>query len=211
MSAPADVSGRFHSHRAGSVSVPLDRQVWGRQSDSDSVSIVNLTSKSCADVADAGRARTWFFAGSPPRAYVSCSRANTSGRSTPGQSGSASRGRSGRGRNPGAMAVSPDGSRCMWRFFRIGNGQRFSWWRRGEWIGFPRNVVSDPYRPVQRYKPATERARTHSSATQCEQSAAAPRRLIVKKDAERLDITHELDGVGQRAAGAKSGRAVAGT
>jgi len=149
VATPPTIASRFSMSAAGAMYRPLpfppgwirfpvrfrfDRRVC-RQSDSDSVSIVNLTSSRARALPNAGRAGGRGFCGLAATRYVSCSRATRSGRSTR-HLGLPPVDVPGRGRKPRQWPSAPTDPRCMWRF-GIGNGSTILGGAAREWLGFP--------------------------------------------------------------------------
>jgi YVTN family beta-propeller protein len=142
---------------AGSVAVGLDpvsvrarndAEAWVVNHISDSVSIVDLAAMNVVRTINTDdEPADVVFAGSPVRAFVSCSQANTILVFDPANPAAAPQRIAIVGEDPRAMAVSADGTRVFVAIFEGGNATTILGGGLTIVGGFPPNVVSDPAGP----------------------------------------------------------------
>ncbi len=147
---------------AGSVQVGLDpvsvrartnTEVWVVNHISDSVSIVNLSTMSVVNTIDTlDEPADVVFAGTPVRAFVTCSQVNTVQVFDPSAPLAVPQNIVIEGEDPRSLAVSPDGQTVYAAIFESGNGSTVlgGGAAASGTIGFPPNVVDDnntPYGP----------------------------------------------------------------
>ncbi len=208
----------------GSVAVGLDpvsvrartsTEVWVANHVSDSVSVVDLTTmnvvrtlKTLDEPCDV------VFAGTPIRAFVSCSQANTVQVFDPADLAAAPVSVAIDAEDPRALAVSPDGQTVYAAVFESGNastlvgggalgGQTT--------IGFPPNAVSDPASPYGGVNPPPNAGAGYEPPVAPGNNPLMPVSLIVKKNASDQwmdDNNHDWTSMVSGANAAKSGRPV---
>lgn len=138
----------------GSVQVGIDpvsvrfrtnSEAWVVNHISDSVSIVNITTQRVVStVPTLDEPCDVVFAGSPQRAFVSCSQANTIQRFDPGNLSAAPKNIPVLAEDPRALAVSPDGLTVYAAIFESGNGSTIiAGGNDGTLGGFPTNAAMD--------------------------------------------------------------------
>jgi len=153
VAVPASLGGRLGSGRAGP---PLGwcgprphGEAWVVNHISDSVSVIDLaTGRVRATLATEDEPADVVFAGTPQRAFVSCSQANSVLVFDPTALSAAPLRVAIFGEDPRALAVSPDGNTVYAAIFESGNGSTVL----GGGLamgggGFPPNVVNDPAGP----------------------------------------------------------------
>ncbi|MEM7167496.1 MAG: hypothetical protein AAF581_18705 [Planctomycetota bacterium] len=141
----------------GSVSVGVDpvsvrartnTEAWVVNQISDSVSIVNLTTLNViATLQTDDEPADVVFAGTPQRAFVSCSQSNTVLIFDPANLGVAPQQLSLFGEDPRALAASADGSTVFVAIFESGNDTTILGGGSTMGGGFPPNVVNHPAGP----------------------------------------------------------------
>jgi YVTN family beta-propeller protein len=150
--------------RRGSVQVGLDpvtvrarsnTELWVINHISDSVAIVDLpTMRVVNTIRTLDEPCDVVFAGSPQRAFVTCSQANTVQVYDPADLSISPTNIAIEGQDPRSLAVSPDGTTVYAAIFESGNGSTVLGGGAGGGnmnIGFPPNVVDDnngPYGPT---------------------------------------------------------------
>jgi len=131
-----------------SVRARTNDEVWVVNHISDSVSIVSLSGGAVVATLDTDdEPADVVFAGSPERAYVSCSQANTVLVFDPADRSAAPTRLALRGEDPRAMAVSPGGDKVYVAIFESGNRTTVLGGGADGSIGFPPNVVDDANTP----------------------------------------------------------------
>ena len=153
----ATASGPLHT---ASIPVGLDpvsvrartaTEVWVVNHVSDSVSVIDLTTRNVIrTLATDDEPADVVFAGTPERAFVSCSQENTVLVFDPADLTSAPTRIEIRGEDPRALAVSPDGGSVYLAVFESGNQTTVLGGGLDDSTGtlaFPPNVVSDPAGP----------------------------------------------------------------
>src|SRR5262245_30636377 len=189
-----DVSGAGVT-QLGTVQVGLDPvsvrarsngEVWVVNQISDSVSVVDLatmrvratldTDDEPADVA---------FAGTPQRAFVSCSQASTVLVFDPADLAAAPVTVPIDAEDPRALAVSPDGTRVYVAVFDSGNGSTVlgGGGQQGGNLAFPPNVVNDAAGPYGGVNPPPNSGGSFSPPQNPNNATAPKGSLIIKKDA----------------------------
>ncbi len=125
-----------------------DGTAWVVNQLSDSISVVDLaTLRVIETIPTDDEPADVVFAGTPNRAYVSCSQANTVLVINPSNPGSTVQRLDIEGEEPRALAVSPDGRTVYVGIFESGNGTTVLGGGSTEGGTFPQNVVSDPIGP----------------------------------------------------------------
>jgi YVTN family beta-propeller protein len=131
-----------------SVCARTNGEAWVANHVSDSVSIVDLAAGHViATLETDDEPCDVVFAGSPARAFVSCSQANTVLVFDPSDLAAPPQRLEIRGEEPRAMAVSPGGGKVYVAIFESGNGTSVLGGGAVSNIGFPPNVVDDPDGP----------------------------------------------------------------
>jgi YVTN family beta-propeller protein len=146
--------------RRGSVHVGLDpvavrartsTEAWVVNHISDSISIVDLaTMRVVNTIRTLDEPADVVFAGKPPRAFVTCSQANTVQVFDPSNPAADPTNITIEGEDPRALAVSPDGLTVYAAIFESGNGSTVLGGGAGGAnmnIAFPPNVVNNPAGP----------------------------------------------------------------
>lgn len=187
--------------RRGSVQVGIDpvsvrfrtnTEAWVVNHISDSVSIVDIVGQRVtATVATGDEPCDVVFAGSPQRAFVSCSQINTIQRFDPASLATAPTNISILAEEPRALAVSPDGLTVYAAIFESGNGSTIiAGGNDGTLGGFPTNAaMDDPTNPYGGVNPPPNDPLDSNSDLNLfipakAANGTAPRvGLIVKKDA----------------------------
>ncbi|MEQ1894917.1 MAG: hypothetical protein ABL998_20435, partial [Planctomycetota bacterium] len=131
-----------------SVRARTNDEVWVVNHISDTVSIVSLSGGAVVATLDTDdEPADVVFAGTPVRAYVSCSQANNVLVFDPTNLALAPTRLALRGEDPRAMAVSPAGDKVYVAIFESGNGTTVLGGGVAMNLGFPPNVVSDANTP----------------------------------------------------------------
>ncbi len=127
-------------------------EAWVVNNISDSVSIVKLSTRNViATLTTKDEPSDVAFAGTPQRAFVSCSQANTVQVFDPANLATAPTNVAINGEDPRALAVSPNGQTVYAAVFNSGNASTILGGGATGTIGFPPNVVNDnpgPYNGV---------------------------------------------------------------
>jgi YVTN family beta-propeller protein len=174
-----------------SVRARTNTEAWVTNTISDSVSIVSLSGRNVvATVNTRNEPSDVVFAGSPQRAFVSCSQAAVVEVFDPANVGAAPSDIAINGIDPRALAVSPDGSSVYCAIFNSGNASTVlgGGQATGGTLGFPPNVVSDPTGPYGNgtttpNPPPNSGGAFNPPIAAANQSTVPPVSLIVKKDA----------------------------
>lgn len=133
-----------------SVRLRTPSEAWVVNHVSDSVSIVDLVKRNVvATLRTEDEPCDVVFAGTPERAFVSCSQANRVLVFDPANLGGAPASIEILGEDPRAMAVSPDRTKVYVAIFESGNGSTILGGGQEDStvLAFPPNVVSDPLGP----------------------------------------------------------------
>jgi DNA-binding beta-propeller fold protein YncE len=131
-----------------SVRARSNTQAWVVNHISDSISVVDLTAGNViTTLATADEPADVVFAGSPQRAFVSCSQANQVMVFDPADLSAAPVTLDIAGEDPRAMAVSPDGGTVYVAVFESGNATTILGGGGTIGGGFPPNAASDPAGP----------------------------------------------------------------
>ena len=167
-----------------SVRARTNDEVWVVNHVSDSVSVVLLstgsvvrTLKTDDEPADV------IFAGTPERAFVSCSQANTVLVFDPANLDAAPTRVAIVGEDPRALAKSPDGSKVYVAIFDSGNGSTVLGGGATGVIGFPPNVVNHASGPYGGQNPPPNNGAAFDPPLNPANPAPPKVGLIVKKDA----------------------------
>ena len=177
----------------GSVPVGLDpvsvraheNHVWVVNHISDSVSIVDLTSMNVvATIATADEPADVVFAGSPLRAFVSCSQVNLVQVFDPSDPSAPPIEIPIEAEEPRAMAVRPDGTTVYVAIFESGNNSTILGGSAASEDFFPPNMVSDPDGPYGGLNPPPNDGDQFSPTQNPDNSAPPPVGLIVKKNSD---------------------------
>lgn len=169
-----------------SVRARTDTEAWVVNHVSDSVSVVDLAAgRVSASLRTADEPCDVVFAGSPERAFVSCSQANRVLVFDPADLGAAPTEIVLLGEDPRALAVSPDGSRVYAAIFESGNRSTVLGGGIADpgTVAFPPNVVSHPSGPYGGQNPPPNSGNDFVPALKPGNPAPPPMSLIVKKDA----------------------------
>lgn len=207
----------------GSVAVGLDpvtvrartnSEVWVINHISDSISIVDLpTQRVVNTIKTLDEPYDVVFAGTPQRAFVTCSQANTVQVYDPADLATPAVNIAIDGEDPRSLAVSPDGSTVYAAIFESGNHSTILGGGSAvaTVIGFPPNVVSDATGPYAGVNPPPNSGAAFSPP-QTPGNPTPPRvGLIVKKDAQGRwmdDNNHDWTGLVSGANASRSGRPV---
>jgi DNA-binding beta-propeller fold protein YncE len=131
-----------------SVRARTSTQVWVVNNISDSVSVVDLTSRNVVyTLKTRDEPSDVVFAGTPQRAFVSCSQANTVQVFDPANLRPAPVDVAISAEDPRALAVSPDGQTVYAAVFNSGNASTLLGGGATGTIGFPPNAVNDANGP----------------------------------------------------------------
>ncbi|MBK7876384.1 MAG: beta-propeller fold lactonase family protein [Planctomycetes bacterium] len=189
-------------------------EAWVVNHVSDSVSIVDLaTRRVLATLRTDDEPADVVFAGTPLRAYVSCSQANTLLVFDPANLAAAPTRIAIDGEDPRALAVSPDGSKVYLAIFESGNSSTVLGEGAVMNLGFPPNVVNLPAGPYGGQNPPPNSSNPGGFDPPQNGANPAPPRvgLIVKKSAAgqwRDDFTGDWTSLVSGANAAQSGRPV---
>lgn len=162
-------------------------EVWVVNHLSDTVSVVDLTTGLVrATLQTLDEPADVVFAGSPQRAFVSCSQANAVQVFDPFALGAPPVTVPIEGEEPRALAVSPDGSAVHVAVFESGNGSTVLGGGvdpSAAVVGFPPNVSSDPSTPHQGVNPAPNDGNAFSPPLNPANGTPPAVSTIVKRDA----------------------------
>ncbi|MFT7486611.1 MAG: YVTN family beta-propeller protein, partial [Candidatus Paceibacteria bacterium] len=160
-------------------------EVWVVNQVSDSISIVDLnTGNVVATLQTADEPADVVFAGSPERAYVSCSQANLVQVFDPQALGQAPVEIAIDGEDPRALAVSLDGSKVYVAIFESGNASTMlGGGLENAALAFPPNVVNHPSGPHSGQNPPPNNGANFEPPVNPANPVAPPVGLIIKKDA----------------------------
>lgn len=192
-----------------SVRARSNSQAWVVNQISDSVSIVDLsTGHVIATLQTDDEPADVIFAGTPERAFVSCSQSNTVLVFDPAALGSAPQSLTIVGEDPRALAVSADGSAVYVAVFESGNGTTIL--GGGSTMGagaYPPNIVSNPAGPYSGTNPPANAGAVFQPPVNPVNPAAPAVGLIVRKfgntwlDDNAVDWTDGVTGVNAAASG----------
>ena len=165
-----------------SVRLRTATEAWVVNHVSDSISVVDLTAGNVVWTIDTDdEPADVVFAGSPERAFVSCSQVNRVLVFDPANLAAAPIVVPIEAEEPRAMAVSPDGSEVYVAIFESGNGSTIL--AGGGSIGFPPNVVNHPTGPYGGVNPPPNDGASFNPPQKPGNPAPPAVGLIVKKDA----------------------------
>ncbi|MDY7229451.1 YncE family protein [Hyalangium rubrum] len=168
-----------------SVRARSNTEAWVVNHISDSVSIVDLTTLNVvATVHTDDEPADVVFAGSPQRAFITCSQVNTVMVVNPAQPQVVLKRLKLLGEDPRALAVSPDGSKVYAAIFESGNGSTVLGGGNLLPNRFPPNAVSDPLGPYDGVNPPPNSGSVFSPSINPTLPAPPPVALIVKKNAK---------------------------
>ena len=193
-----------------SVRARSNTEAWVVNHISDSVSIVNLLTHNVeATVPTDDEPADVVFAGSPRRAFITCSQVNTVLVVDPARPLAPGRRVPLKGEDPRALAVSPDGRRVYAAIFESGNGTTAL--GGGSTLPglFPPNVVSDPSGPYGGINPPPNRGNSFQPSIAKHLPAPPPGPLIVRRNASGRwldDNAHDWTELVSGANAAASGR-----
>ena len=189
-------------------------EVWVVNHVSDSVSVVDLTTHNVvATLRTDDEPADVVFAGTPQRAYVSCSQANTLLVFDPANLAAAPARIAIDGEDPRALAVSSDGAKVYLAIFESGNSSTLLGGGAVTNIAFPPNVVNLGAGPYGGQNPPPNSSNPGGFDPPMNGANPAPPRvgLIVKKNAAgqwRDDFTGDWTNLVSGANAAQSGRPV---
>lgn len=163
-----------------------DTEIWVVNHVSDSVSVVDLVGRRVvATLATDDEPCDVVFAGSPERAFVSCSAVDRilvfdpSNLSLPPQRIPIE------GEDPRALAVSPDGNHVYAAIFESGNGTTLlAGGGDGDIIDFPPNAVSDPRGPYGGQNPPPNQGDAFEPPLNTQAGTPPPVGLIVRQNSQ---------------------------
>ncbi|HIG10415.1 MAG: hypothetical protein ABGY71_02535 [bacterium] len=170
-----------------SVRARTGDEAWVVNLVSDTISIVDLTTRNVrATLQTADEPADVVFAGSPQRAFVSCSQANLVQVFDPTDLNAAPVTILIEGEDPRALAVSPDGSLVYVAIFESGNATTIlgGGGEAGGAIAFPPNVVDDPDGPHGGQNPPPNSGAGFSPALNPGLPAAPAVGLIVRRNTD---------------------------
>lgn len=170
-----------------SVRVRTNTEVWVVNHISDSVSIVDLSTRNVVrTLRTQDEPADVVFAGSPQRAFVTCGTSNTVMVFNPANPLEAPASIAIKGESPRAMEVSPDGSKVYVAVFESGNASTVlgGGIASTNTITFPPNVVSDPIGPYGGQNPPPNSGNQFNPPINPAVQPAIKASLIVKKDAQ---------------------------
>jgi DNA-binding beta-propeller fold protein YncE len=158
---------------------------WVVNNVSDSVSIVSLSGRNVvATLKTRDEPSDVVFAGTPRRAFVTCSQANAVQVFDPANLAAAPVDLPIAARDPRALAVSPDGQTVYAAIFNSGNGSTIlGGGGTVGTLGFPPNVVSNPAGPYGGVNPPPNSGTSFVPAVNPAAGTPPPVGLIVKKNA----------------------------
>ena len=159
-------------------------ELWVVNHVSDSVSVIDVAARLVlATLKTEDEPRDVVFAGTPQRAFVSCSSADAVLVFDPANVASAPQRIAILGESPRALAVSPDGTKVYAAIFESGNGTTIlAGGGDGDVIDFPPNVVSDFRGPYAGLNPPPNSGNSFVPAKNLAAGAAPPVGLIVRKN-----------------------------
>lgn len=160
-------------------------ELWVVNHVSDSVSIVDVATRQVtATLKTEDEPCDVVFAGSPQKAFVSCSVGDVVLVFDPANLAVAPQRIPLLGEDPRALAVSPDGTKVYVAIFESGNGTTIlAGGGDGDIIDFPPNAVSDPRGPYAGVNPPPNSGNNFVPAKNPNAGAAPPVGLIVRKNA----------------------------
>ncbi|MGE0478921.1 MAG: hypothetical protein AB7Q17_00490 [Phycisphaerae bacterium] len=171
-----------------SVRVRSNTEAWVVNHISDSISIVDLTSMNVVrTLATADEPFDVVFAGTPPRAFVSCSQANVVQVFDLADLGAPPLVVPISGEDPRVLAASPDGQTVYVAIFESGNASTVLGGGLDDSFGvlnFPPNVVSDPLGPHGGQNPPPNSGMSFSPAIAPGNDPPPPVSLIVKRNGQ---------------------------
>jgi len=195
-----------------SVRARTNNEVWVVNHVSDSISIVNITSRNVSrTIRTLDEPCDVVFAGTPRRAFVSCSQVNTIQVFDPANPAAAVASIAIDGEDPRALAVSPDGNTVYAAIFESGNKSTIlgGGITGNGTINFPPNVVSNAAGPYRGVNPPPNSGTAFVPAKRVGNSAAPGVGLIVKKNASNQwmdDNAHDWTSLVSGASSTSSGR-----
>ena len=167
-----------------SVRVRNDQEAWVVNHVSDSISIIDLRRRNViATLKTADEPCDVVFAGTPERAFVSCSQVNQVQVFDPANLGAAPQTIDILGEEPRAMAVSKDGSRVYVAVFESGNSTTIMGGGLVINVGALPNVVNNPQGPYSGQNPPPNASGTFNPPVNPALPTPLAVGLIVKKDA----------------------------
>jgi YVTN family beta-propeller protein len=173
-----------------SVRARTNTEAWVINNISDSISIVNLTTRNVVHtIGTKDEPSDVIFASGPggaARAFVTCSTANLVMVFDPANLSAPPQEIQILGKDPRALAVSPDGSKVYAAIFNSGNGSTILGGGATQGIGFPPNVVSDPAGPYGGVNPPPNSGSVFEPPLRPGNPPPPRVGLIVKKDAAGL-------------------------
>jgi YVTN family beta-propeller protein len=190
-------------------------EIWVVNHISDDISIVDLTTMNVVKtIKTKDEPCDVVFAGSPQRAFVTCSQVNTVQVFDPANLAAAATNIAIDGEDPRSLAVSPDGTKVYAAVFESGNASTIlggGGASMGTRLAFPPNVVSLASGPYGGVNPPPNSGGSFSPAIAPANLPANPVGLIVKKDATGHwmdDNNHDWTAKVSGANAADSGRSV---
>lgn len=169
-----------------SVRVRTNTEVWVVNHISDSVSIVDLSTMHVrATLATLDEPADVIFAGSPSRAFVSCSQANSVRVFDAANPASTPIDIAIDGEDPRALAVSPDGSTVYVAIFESGNNSTVlgGGLADSQTLAFPPNIVGNPAGPYAGKNPPPNSGTLFDPPIAAGNGVGIPVALIVKQNA----------------------------
>ncbi len=197
-----------------SVRARTNTEAWVVNNISDSVSVVNLTARNVVNTLKTkDEPSDVVFAGSPQRAFVSCSQVNIVQVFDPANLAAAATDIPINAEHPRALAVSPDGLSVYAAVFESGNAStELGGGTAGTaTLGFPPNVVSIPAGPYSGQNPPPNAGAAFSPAQNGANPTPPAVGLIVKKNGAGQwmdDNAHNWTPLVSGAQAAQSGRPV---
>jgi YVTN family beta-propeller protein len=160
-------------------------EVWVVNHWSDTVSVLDVPSRTVLHtLATDDEPCDVVFAGTPPRAFVSCSQANSVLVFNPASLSTPSERIAILGEDPRALAVSPDGTRVYAAIFESGNSTTIlGGGGDGDIIDFPPNAVSDAAGPYNGVNPPPNSGSSFLPVRNTAAGTPPPVGLIVRKNA----------------------------
>ncbi|MDY7233193.1 beta-propeller fold lactonase family protein [Hyalangium rubrum] len=195
-----------------SVRARSNTEAWVVNHISDSVSIVNLaTLNVVATIPTDDEPADVVFAGSPRKAFITCSQVNTVLVVNPAWPLAPAQRVKLLGEDPRALAVSPDGAKVYAAIFESGNGSTVLGGGNLLTNRFPPNAVSDPSGPYGGINPPPNAGSGFYPPIRPGLTAPPPVPLIVKKNAQGRwmdDNAHDWTALVSGANAGASGRRV---